>query len=252
MKRGDAWHEETHTFIEDPAGEWTRHPPVPDAPFVKYKDPPPPPYGDFWAARGPRARAGATSVAVRGSAHRPDHSKGAEVPAPSNMVSGPEGVSMDLLDRLLGHDAWTTRQLLQLSLDLTDRQLDREFDLGRRTLRATFAHVIGNVEAWADLMAGEPIRAATGRSIPELIPRLDIAASDLARVSRAVAERGGWDEKWVDPLENPTVERTYGGTIAHVITHSMHHRAQLIYMLRQLGVEGMPEGDVLSWEEQDG
>jgi uncharacterized damage-inducible protein DinB len=40
--------------------------------------------------------------------------------------------------------------------------------------------------------------------------------------------------------------------IAHVITHSMHHRAQLIFMLRELGVEDLPEGDVLSWESQLG
>ena len=37
---------------------------------------------------------------------------------------------MDLLDRLLGHDAWTTRQLLDICSTLSDEQLDREFDLG--------------------------------------------------------------------------------------------------------------------------
>jgi len=53
---------------------------------------------------------------------------------------------MDLLDRLLGHDAWTTRQLLLRCRDLTDEQLDREFDIGHRTVRATLEHVIRNVE----------------------------------------------------------------------------------------------------------
>ncbi len=157
---------------------------------------------------------------------------------------------MDLLDRLLGHDAWTTRQLLLLCQRLTDEQLDREIEIGHRTVRTTFEHVIGNIEAWSDLMAGQPIRANQGRSVPELIARLDRAANDLAKVSRAVAQRDAWDERWVDPLESPPVERTYGGSIAHVITHSMHHRAQLLYMLRLLGVEGLPEGDVLSWEHQ--
>ena len=61
---------------------------------------------------------------------------------------------MDLLDRLLGHDAWTTRHLLLLCRDLTDEQLDREFDIAHRTVRATFAHIINNVEAWSDCMAG--------------------------------------------------------------------------------------------------
>ena len=149
---------------------------------------------------------------------------------------------MDLLDRLLEHDTWTTRQLLLLYRGLTDEQLDREFDIAYRTVQATFVHIIGNVQAWSDLMAGQPIRANQGRSVSELIARLDRAANDLARVSKIVAQRDGWD----DPLENPPVERTYGGSVAHIITHSMHHRAQLLYMLRLLGVEELPEGDVLS------
>jgi hypothetical protein len=42
---------------------------------------------------------------------------------------------MDLLDRLLGYDAWTTQQLLVRCQDLTDEQLDREFDMGYVTKR---------------------------------------------------------------------------------------------------------------------
>ena len=164
---------------------------------------------------------------------------------------------MDLLDRLLEHDAWTTRQLLLSCRNLTDEQLDREFDIGQRTVRATLLHIIHNVEVWSDLMSGQPVRAdqgvrLQGRSVAVLITRLDRAAADLKRVARAVDQRGGWDELWVDRLDSPPAEKTYGGGIAHVITHSMHHRAQLLYMLHRLGVEGLPEGDVLSWEQQTG
>ncbi len=160
---------------------------------------------------------------------------------------------MDLVDRLLGHDVWTTRQLLLMCESLSDEQLDREFDIGHRTLRATFVHVIRNVEVWSDLMAGGPVRedqGPLGRSVSALIARLDCAAADFARVTRAIAQRGTWDEKWVDTLDNPPTEKTYGGAIAHVITHSMHHRAQLLYMLRRLGVPDVPEGDVFSWEHR--
>ena len=162
---------------------------------------------------------------------------------------------MDLLDRLLDHDAWTTRQLLLCCRDLSDEQLDREFDIGQRTVLATLVHIIRNVEVWSDLMSGQPVRAdqgarPQGRSIAVLITRLERAAADLKRVARAVAQRSGWDERWVDRLDSPPTEKTYGGGIAHVLTHSVHHRAQLLYMLRRLGVEGLPEGDVLSWEKQ--
>ena len=155
---------------------------------------------------------------------------------------------MDLLDRLLGHDVWTTRQLLRRCAELSDEQRDREFDIGPRTVRGTLIHIIRNVEVWSDLIRGEPVRATGGDSIPELIERLDRAAADLADVARDVADRGAWDELWVDVLDDPPTKKTYGGAIAHIITHSMHHRAQLLYMLRRLGLDGLPEGDVLSWE----
>lgn len=155
---------------------------------------------------------------------------------------------MDLLDRLLGHDVWTTRQLLLLCQPLTDAELDREFDIAHRTVRTTFEHIIRNVEVWSDLMSGRPIRAKQGQSVSTLTARLDRAAHDLAAVSKAVAARDGWDERWLDTLDSPPTEKTYGGSIAHVMTHSMHHRAQLLYMLRLLGVAELPEGDVLSWE----
>ena len=165
-------------------------------------------------------------------------------------IAARSGDAMDLLDRLLGHDAWTTRKLLQLSAPLTDQQLDQEFDIAHRTVRATFIHIIANIETWTDLMCGNPMRKARGQAIPELIQRLDLAAAALAKMARDISRRDAWDERFVDVLEDPPREKTFGGGIAHVITHSMHHRAQLLYMLRRLGVTELPEGDVLSWEKQ--
>jgi len=159
---------------------------------------------------------------------------------------------MDLLDRLLQHDAWTTRELLNVCRDLTDEQLNRPFDIGHRTVRATFLHMLRNVEVWTSLMAGRPTNELQGRSIPELMACSDLVYADLANLARNVAQRGAWDKRFLDTLDHPPVEKTLGGGIAHVITHSMHHRAQLLYMLRKLGVNALPEGDVLSWEQRSG
>ncbi len=62
---------------------------------------------------------------------------------------------MDLLDRLLGHDSWTTRQLLDLAGTLSDNQLDQEFDIGHRTVRRTFAHIIWNAPSNAIVVYDE-------------------------------------------------------------------------------------------------
>lgn len=79
---------------------------------------------------------------------------------------------------------------------------------------------------------------------------MDQASADFTALARRVAADGRWDERWLDHLDDPPREKTYGGAIAHVLTHGMHHRAQLLYMLRRLGLENLPEGDVLTWESQ--
>lgn len=162
---------------------------------------------------------------------------------------------MDILDRLLGHDAWATRQLLLRCRELSDEQLDRDFDIGHRSVRTTLLHIIRNMEVWTDLMAGRPVRPDTrddpaGRSVDGLLRRLDAAAADLAAIATRIVREDRLDELWVDCLDQPPQRKSYGGAIAHVITHSMHHRAQLLYLLRCLGVSGLIEGDVLSWESE--
>ena len=155
---------------------------------------------------------------------------------------------MDLLDRFLGHDAWTTRQLLDICSTLSENQLDREFDIGHRSLRRTFDHIIHNMEIWSLLMAEQPIERAADQTIPGMIRRLDLAAERLKSIARRVADSDAWDELWLDQLDDPPQQKSFGTAIAHVITHSMHHRAQLLYMLRLSGVTNLPEGDVFSWE----
>jgi uncharacterized damage-inducible protein DinB len=178
---------------------------------------------------------------------------GIEIQAPSHIGFWCE--LMDLVDRLLGHDAWTTRELLLRCRELPDEELDREFDIGHRSVRATFLHIIFNVEVWTDLMCGEPARLDRGtlpedRSVSGMLERQTVAAERFAGVAREVAASTRWDDLWIDVLDNPPRAKSFGGAIAHVITHSMHHRAQLLHMLRRLELEDLPEGDVLSWEDQ--
>ena len=159
---------------------------------------------------------------------------------------------MDLLDRLLGHDAWTTRQLLLRCRELTDAQLDRPFDIGDRSLRETFLHVIENMEVWTDRIAARPVRSLPDGPYPVegLLDRLSLAAKELADVSRRVRDEGRLDQMFTDTGEEPPIPRPFGGMIVHVITHSTHHRAQALYILEQLGLTHLPEGDPLDWEHK--
>ena len=79
---------------------------------------------------------------------------------------------MTIIDQLLDHDSWTTDQLLIICADLSDGDLDREYDIGHRTIRQTLAHVIRNMEIWSSLMAGESVSRETDDTIGREVPLL--------------------------------------------------------------------------------
>lgn len=158
---------------------------------------------------------------------------------------------MNLLDRLLGHDYATSRELLMLCLSLPDAQLDQVFDAGWGTLRRTFDHMISNVEVWTDLMLERPVRRQWGQDAGgRLLERLDAGYAEFAELARRIENEGRLDDLWTDVLDQPPAQKSYGGAIGHVITHNMHHRAEVLHMLHRLGLQDVPEGDLMGWDQR--
>ena len=158
---------------------------------------------------------------------------------------------MNLFDRLLGHDLAATRELLTLCLDFDDDEMDRVFDAGWGTLRRTFDHMIFNIEVWTDLMMGRPVHKSSNRvSARELLERLESSYRDFAEFARQIEREGRLDDLWTDGLDEPPAQKSFGGAIGHVITHNMHHRAEVQHMLHRLGVDNVPEGDLMGWDQR--
>jgi uncharacterized damage-inducible protein DinB len=160
---------------------------------------------------------------------------------------------MDLLDRLLEHDRWTTRQVLAICRTLPPEQVQQRFDVGHGTLDATLRHVIGNIQLWTELMRTRPVQswdAIRSANLEELSRLFETLYADFADCARRLRDDDRLDDVYLDVLDEPPAPKTFGGTIAHVITHDMHHRTELLHMLGQLGVPNLLEGDMLSWENQ--
>jgi uncharacterized damage-inducible protein DinB len=159
---------------------------------------------------------------------------------------------MNMLDRFLGHDLATTREFLHICLNLTDEQMDQVFDAGWGTLRKTLDHMIGNIEVWTDLMLERPVRQASDKvSASDLLERLENSYAEFAAFARQIENAGRLDELWTDVLDNPPAQKSFGGAIGHVITHNMHHRAELLHMLHRLGLKNLPEGDLMGWDQRN-
>ncbi len=155
---------------------------------------------------------------------------------------------MDLLDRLLGHDHWATAGLLDLSRDLTDEQLDQPFDVGHRTLRETFEHMIVAVEFWTALMAERPIDAPRDdHSLVALVERHERFYATFAIFARRLRDEQRLDDTFVDQY---AARKTFGGTIIHVVLHNAEHRTEALHILERLGVPDLPEVDHGLWDYQ--
>src|SRR4051794_23967058 len=153
---------------------------------------------------------------------------------------------MDLLDRLLEHDRWATDQLLELSGGLTDAQLDQEFDVGHRTLCETLQHLIFNIEAWTDVIEGQPVQVERGDSaILALRERHGAAYDEFAALARRVRDDGQMEELFVDHFGE---RMRYGGAIVHVVLHNAEHCTEALHILSRLGLPEVPEIDHGLWD----
>jgi uncharacterized damage-inducible protein DinB len=153
---------------------------------------------------------------------------------------------MDLLDRLLDHDQWGTTCLLDVSRGLTDAQLDQPFDIGHRTLRATFDHIILNVAFWTGLMTGQPIKyERDASSVATLIEDHEHAYAAFATFARRLHDEQRLDDTFVDHFGGPM---TFGGAVLHVVLHDAEHRSEALHILQRLGVPDLPEVDHGLWD----
>ncbi len=155
-------------------------------------------------------------------------------------------------DILLAHDRWATRQILNACALITKDQFHQRFDMGPGSLHDTTTHILGAIRGWTDnLLSGghrPRLEREGGHSPADLLALLDPIADELAKVARSlpldhtiVVVRGG---------QQVTIPR--GVVITHVTTHGMHHRAQCLNMLRQLGVSPLPMSSVMEWLKSTG
>jgi len=160
-------------------------------------------------------------------------------------------INADIAAVLLAHSRHADRELLAACRALTPDQLDHPFEMGPGSVRATIAHNLGALRVWADAYAGRPRRAWLPDEGPFTVAQLSQLAEQLHDDWADIAPRFPLDEVLSRTRGELIYRYTRAHIIAHVTTHSVHHRAQVINMLRQLGIEQRPTGSVMNWVESE-
>lgn len=145
---------------------------------------------------------------------------------------------------------WGTRKLLNVAATMADAQLDKPFEMGLGTIRKTLVH-LRDAEVWWHMnWTSGP--AGGFPDIQETLPVFDLMMSieeawrfrdsfgtgltsaDLARPIK------------VQPKPDLTLHFPLGVSMVQLCGHATHHRAQLLNMLRHVGVQ--PPGlDLALW-----
>lgn len=137
-------------------------------------------------------------------------------------------------------------KLLDWVRPLSLEQYTQEFPLGLKTLRATMIEIASGEWVYTRRLRGEEVLPPADRPFAPFAatgfaPLEPVWQDQTERTNRTLREI--WD--WSQPLEylvkqkdRPTIriQTTTGGIAAQMLFHEIHHRAQAMAMLRQLGV----------------
>lgn len=172
----------------------------------------------------------------------------------------PKGETMDLIDRLLDHDYWLTRRMLERAETLGDEKLDKpfatpsqatSFESEQKTLRDLLDRVVFTKEVWVAALEHQEFPSAEReKSIRGLISRLEIAGPTFITLAKRVRDQNKWDETFVDELCEPPETFSFGGMISHVLTFNTFRRQLALEIMRKMGVEDLGYGDPIEWERQ--
>ena len=168
-------------------------------------------------------------------------------------------LNMDMIDRLIDHDAWMTRRMLESARRLSAEQLDAPvavpenplpFESEEGTLREALNRLVFTKEVWLAAVRNQPMPTGLDKSIPGMLKRLDTSFIEFAELVRRVRDENRWDEQFVDEMGEQPERFSYGGMVAHVVTFSAFRRSAALKILEKLGIDDLGYGDPIEWERE--
>ena len=157
----------------------------------------------------------------------------------------------ELLKQYATYNVWASQRIIELVLTLPEEKQLQEVPSSFNSLLKTILHMLDAENIWWQRMKLQerinvPSEGFTGN--------MQDACSALLQQSKQ------WEE-WVSNASELSIDHVfqYQNTkrevfkmpiyqmVHHVFNHGTYHRGQLINMLRQLGVEKLPQTDFSLW-----
>ena len=178
--------------------------------------------------------------------------------------------ALDVLRRLHQHRRWVNHKLLDSASQLRPAQLQQTFAMGQGSAWRTLTHLYAAEYVWLGTLEGNPTAALAG-DVPGELPGNQQGDGALTTLDELAAAWKTLDDRWNQYLASlgeadlgdavPRVSTyfvygkprftTRADVLLHVCTHAHYTSAQLINMLRQLGVRDLPDPMLLTLARSD-
>ncbi|MEM9368906.1 MAG: DinB family protein [Planctomycetota bacterium] len=168
--------------------------------------------------------------------------------------------SVTSLLRLHQHRAWVNEKLLSAAATLDEEQIRQPFAIGQGSVWNTLLHLLGAEYVWLETILGNENPRMPG-DLPDAIVGNQLADDGIQTLERLKQVWGELDLRWssylehlteadlVKPITKVSTSSHYGerrttalmDILLHVCTHAHYTAAQMVNMLRQLGVQDLPD-----------
>jgi uncharacterized damage-inducible protein DinB len=182
------------------------------------------------------------------------------------MTSNP----VDLIRRLHQHRSWVNEGLLTAASHLSDEQLHQPFLIGQGSIWKTLLHLYAAEFVWLEALLGNENPITPG-DLPGRIPGNQLGTGGIGSFAELRSKWADllrrWDHYLADLSPAALDQHVYkvstssrhgqrlatrrSDVLLHVCTHAQYTTAQAINMLRQIGVEKLPETMLISLARQE-
>jgi uncharacterized damage-inducible protein DinB len=173
--------------------------------------------------------------------------------------------AVELLQRLHQHRAWVNGNLLTAAANLSDEQLRSPFQIGQGSIWKSLLHLYAAEYVWLEALLGNDDPLLQG-DLPGKLPGNQQGEGGITGLGDLRQKWSALEQRWVGYLAALTPEaledlvykkstssglgKRFGtrrsDVLLHVCTHAQYTAAQVVNMLRQAGVDRLPETMLIS------
>jgi uncharacterized damage-inducible protein DinB len=160
----------------------------------------------------------------------------------------------ELLKQLAAYNIWANQKIMEAILTLPEEKQKQELPSSFKSLYATVLHMLDAENIWWQRM-----------KLNERITRpSENFNGNMKELCQGLLQQNHQWQDWVNNASDMALEHVFQyynlkkenfkqpvyQMILHVFNHGTYHRGQLVNMLRQLGIEKIPQTDFIVWSRK--